>query len=80
LIRNPDWINIPSSLYSLPSLFPNEEKAKQDVLREVRSEFIYFLPDSDYIHKVTGDGNCLFNAIALGIYDAEDHQSVVREQ
>jgi hypothetical protein len=58
----------------------NEEKAKQDVLREMTSEYIHFLPNSDYIHKVTGDGNCLFNAIALGIYDDEDHQSVVPEE
>jgi hypothetical protein len=80
LIRNPHWINNPASLYSLPPLFLNEEKAKQNVMREMKSEYIQFLPHSDYVHKVTGDGNCLFNAIALGIYDDEDHQSVVREQ
>jgi hypothetical protein len=58
----------------------NEEKAKQDVLREMMSEYVHFLPHSDYVHRVTGDGNCLFNAISLGIYDDEDHQSVVREE
>jgi hypothetical protein len=52
LIRIPDWVNIPSSFYSLPPLFPREEKAKQDVLREMKSELDYFLPNSDYVIKL----------------------------
>jgi hypothetical protein len=75
-IKTPAWINRIEAFYSLPSLFIDESIAKAQVQHELRSSGIAFA--QDHLHQIMGDGNCLFNAIALAKYGKQSLQHNVR--
>jgi hypothetical protein len=75
-IKTTAWINRIDTFYSLPALFIEENIAKTQVQHELRSSGIVFT--QDHLHQIIGDGNCLYNAIALAKYGRQSLQHNVR--